>query len=199
MSDWTFTSARTLPSVSKQLDMMKAKQTQIDNLIYERGLIEKDLIDTIRTDYAKEPTYNIIYGCNYSKEFDEIQEYFEDKRKHKDTFNFIDHMIKTKLLDSNEEFKMVDVSALCGKGWDSRATYFNFIYEYKNRKYAICIPNYAGVNEIDYGYILDGTLIKYESSEHIWDLVAGDLEVEKVAEKFKKWLNENENKITKEK
>ena len=190
--DWTYNTPKKA-DVTERLTMMQYKQTQIDTLKYEKDLIEQDIINTIKNSYTYEEDYNIIWGGNYEQFFSEVKEHLKDKRKHKDTFNFIDNIIKTKLLDNHTEFELCEVIDFHGQGWVPDVTSYRVYYKYKDIKLEVAIPNFKVATVKDYEYLLAGTGILYQVSENVWNTIGYDINYKNVAEKFKEWIKDKIN------
>lgn len=198
-------------TVQERLDLMREKQKQIDNLTYERDLIEGDIAYQMCTVWSRDPAYNMI--CGVVPDFwDEIAGEYEKRKndeKYLQDINWVLKIVKRKLklpveTSSNFTFRYIEAMMFYGAGFGYKPcqailTFELHYFGYKPIKIKIEIPIYENVNIKDYEYELDGIQIFYAEKDNVWMLACCDLEYEKLADKFQDWLNtELQNILEKE-
>lgn len=194
-------SARTsaiLNGIDKRKELLKEKNEIIAKLEFEKALIKKDLADIVANEVKNSPLSlfpyvsesNILWETwrYYNKPEDvesNTQLSDEDKKKYKQSLDFVLGRIKDLILLNNNEFELYDVLMYnYGEG-------YSFYYRYKDKKIEVYIPNFSEVSTKNYESFLGGYGIRYEKSKCVWDLVTSGLDYKKVAEELKNWVNKN--------
>ena len=182
--------------IKQQLDLrierFQQKQKLIDELIYDRQLVQADIIDVIRTDIHNS-SYNILYGM-YDQVYTSVFQYFwhkddkewfktyqKDKKELKSVFEYALGRIKDAFFPQYD-FELVEIIDF----WYSAS--YEFHYKYKNQMIEITIPCFSHANKENYMYLLGGYRVLYQQDTHVWDTIASDLDYHKVAEQLQQWI-----------
>lgn len=186
--------------IQQQLDLrlerFKQKQTLIDELTYEKQLIEADIIDIIRVDIHNS-RYNILYGM-YDKIYMNVFRYFwhkddkewfktneEDETELKSVFEYALDIIKNAFFPQYN-FELVEVIDF----WYS--TSYEFHFKYKDKMIDIAIPCFSHANKENYMHLLGGYRVLYQEDKHVWKTIASDLDYHKVAQQLQQWIEEQQ-------
>lgn len=188
--------------INKRISRAKAKQEQIDELTYEKDLITKDIINTIRNDLCNSK-YNLFNGFKTSifdkawkyfwhkkdkKYWDEFKEEAKEKKKeYKSCFELITDYIKRHILSNDDTFELVEII----DSNFSRAYCFN--YKYKDQIIQLTIPMWHAADASNYREMLGGYRINYQSPryKHCWDFICCDIDYRKVSTVLADWVKDN--------
>lgn len=185
-----------LDDMNYRVEKLKEKEDKIDDLIYEKELITRDIAGAITTDICFS-RFNIYLGFKTSL-FEEALRYFwhksdttywkekpEEKKKCKNAFNFVREIIYQKLLKNNEEYKLLLITNYnFGKA-------YRFEFKYKNQIIEITIPMWERATCENFKEFLYGYQVLYRESEHVNILITHDIDPNKVADALEKWVKEN--------
>jgi hypothetical protein len=188
--------------INKRIAREKAKQQQIDELTYEKDLITKDIIDTIRTDLCNSK-YNLFSGFKtdifnkawrYSwhkkdKEYwgDDKEKARENKKEYKNCFELVTDYIKRHILSNDDTYELVEII----DSNFSRA--YCFQYKYKDQLIQLTIPMWHAADASNYQEMLGGYRLNYQSPryKHCWDFICCDIDYRKVSTVLADWVKEN--------
>lgn len=188
--------------INKRIAREKAKQQQIDELTYEKDLITRDIVDTVRTDLHRSK-YNIFYGFKtdifnkawryfWHKKDKEYWDEFKDeakakKKEYKNCFELVTDYIKRHILNNDDTYELVEII----DSNFSRA--YCFQYKYKDQIIQLTIPMWHCADTTTYQEMLHGYLLNYQSPKykHCWDFICCDLDYRKVAERLAEWVKDN--------
>lgn len=182
--------------IKQQLDLrierFKQKQHLIDELTYEKQLIESDILDVIKTDIHNS-SYNILYGM-YDKIYLSIWQYFwhkddkewfktheENEAELKSVYEYALDRIKDAFFPQYD-FELVEIIDF------GYSTSYEFHYKYKDQMIEIVIPCFSHANKDNYEYLLGGYRVLYQQSTHVWSTIAFDLDYHKVAQQLQQWI-----------
>lgn len=172
--------------VLEQIDLKEKRLTDKTNVItqleYEKRLIEKDIVDTIKTE-LNASSINIFRGFNPSL-LDDIWRWFANKDENKqleDTLDFILNIIKSKLLNNDDNFKLKNIIDFY------YSTAYQFIFDYKGQVIIVNIPVFANVTEKNKSYIMCGYMIQYTKNENVWSPITYGFDTDKISQDLKEW------------
>lgn len=176
--------------VLNQLDLKEKRLTDKTNVLsqlqYEKELIEKDIVNTIKTSlntssinifryFNSDLLSNIWRGwLNKDKEKD---------KQFKDNLDYILKIIKSKLLNNDDDFKLKDIYDF---GYSSA---YEFIFDYKSQEVLVYIPVFANITERNKPYIMYGYMIQYKQDEYTWITITRGFDTNKISQDLKEWLN----------
>lgn len=175
-------------ALDNRMEKHKVKLEAINNLIYEKNLIEEDICNVIREDLAG-CSYNLFRFFNasllsdawrYSRFKNEFEDE-EEKNKCKNSYEFVITQIKRNILREDNDFELI---AIVEYNYGDR---YEFEYTYKGQEITVSIPNYGIAKPKNYIDLLQGTILRYHESECVIGNLAHDLNYEKIAEELKKW------------
>lgn len=176
-------------NIKKKKEKIKQKQTLIEDLKYESGLIEQDMINNIKVDLYNS-SYN-LFVCVSASRFTDAQKYFRNNTSaeiKKQSFDFIIALIKENILKNNDDFKLKDISNY----FDGTA--FEFEYEYKNHTIRIDIPMYSSAYINNYNDLLYGYKLYLKTGSNVYELKFWDLNYKTFADSLEKYINDLEVK-----
>lgn len=179
----------TLSNLQQKQDFFKKKNTLIEELEYEKKLIQDDIISYIQTDINS--YFGMFSGLSdqmYSKFFHIFHQSKEERTKDdQGLYKMIINDITTKFLHSNKDFKIDDV-------YDYNfSEKYEFLFKYKKHRVYINIPQFSRANEKNYLDLLTGYNFGIEKNEHHWEVLYSSLRYEEVADFIAKWV-ENQSK-----
>lgn len=175
-----------------RIDRFKNKQHKINELTYEKELIENDIIDIIKTTVHSSKC-GLFWGMRDSI-FTDTWRYFwhkddnewseEDKTKFKTSYEYVIRTLK------EEFFKDYDVELVeVIEFWYGVS--YEFTYKYKNQTIRIEVPCYSMANKENYAYLLNGYRALYPENERSWSTIAYGIDYRDIIEKLHQWINEN--------
>lgn len=182
--------------IKEQLDLrierFKNKQHEINELTYEKELIENDIIDIIKTNVHSSKC-SLFWGLRDSI-FTDTWRYFwhkddnewneEDKTKCKTSYEYVIRTLK------EEFFKDYDVELIeIVEFWYGVS--YEFAYKCKNQIIRIEVPCYSMANTENYAYLLNGYRALYQENERSWSTIAYSIDYRDIIEKLHQWINEN--------
>ena len=172
-----------------QLDLKEKrladKTAILSQLQYEKELIEKDIIDTIKT--ALNVSCLNIFRYFNSDLLSDIWRGWLNKDKGKDkqfqsNLNYALNIIKSKLLNNDDDFKLKDIIDFC------YSAAYEFIFDYKGQEILVYIPVFANITQENKPYIMCGYSIQYRESEYTWTLITSGFDTIKISKDLKEWL-----------
>ena len=180
-------------TVQEKLAMLRDKEKQIETLKYERGLIEHNIGNQIKTEFVYKEEYNIFWAI-VPDFFERASTYLSNDKKeyknYKQDAAYIEKEIRKKLFKDNSDFKLVNIMTF-GMRLGAPAVYYECVFAVKgqpNVKFIVHIPQFQNADVECYENLLAGTYINasYKDSG-FWEFVAGDLEYKKTADGFAEW------------
>lgn len=175
-----------------RLERFKEKQHKINDLNYEKELIEDDIIDIIKVNLhysqctvfqgLQDKVFNDAWTYFWHKNDNEWSE--ENKIKLKTSFEYVTETLKEKFF-KNYDVELTEVIQF----WYGVA--YDFIYKYKNQFIQIKVPCYSMVNRENYAYLLSGYEVSYKENDHCWGHIASGIDYKDIIEKLHKWIDEN--------
>lgn len=189
--------------IDKRVKKLRNKEEEIDNLKYERDLVENNIVELIRDDLKLSGAINLFafydnelnlfetaakYG-NYTKNTAK-KDYFKSKEEQKDceqSFNFIDATIRHVFFKDNKKFKFAN--EVLNYDW---ATYYEFAYTINKKFIYVCIPVFANATLKNYKELLEGYKVKHLEKGIIDSIktISKNLDYNIVADELEKWINE---------
>lgn len=189
-------------TVEEKIELIHEKEKQINTLNYEKGLIECNIVDQMKTCWSVNPDYNII--CGLVPDFwNDISGKYEDRKgdkKYLETLNWILEIVKRKLqlpqeVALNYTFHYKESMLFYGAGLGCKPCHVELIFslhvvQYKPINIQISIPIYENVNIDDYKYELNGIQVHYSIDDsNIYELACYDVEYQQLANKFNDWMD----------
>lgn len=179
----------TLSNLQQKQDFLKKKNVLIEELEYEKKLVQDDIISYIQTDINS--YFGMFSGLSdqmYSKFFYIFHQPKEERTKEEQgLYKMIINDIITKFFHSNKDFKIDDV-------YDYNfSEKYEFLFKYKKYRVYITIPQFSHANEKNYLDLLTGYNFGIEKNEHCWEVLYSSLRYEEVADFIKNWV-ENQSK-----
>lgn len=185
--------SRRAQQVLNQIDLKEKrlanKETTISQLQYEKELIEKDIVSTIKTE-LNNSCLNIFRYFNPDL-LSRIWRDWINKDKEKDKANnkqfkynldYVLKIIKSSLLNNDDNFILKDILDFC---WSAA---YEFIFDYKGQEILVYIPVFANVTEKNKPYIMCGYMIQYKENEHTWTSITSGFNTTKISQDLKEWL-----------
>ena len=193
--------------INKRLEREKTKQKQIEELAYEKNLITKDIIDTIKYDLCNSK-YNLFWGLK-TEIFNKAWKYFwhkkdkdwwgEDKeeakkkkKEYKSSFDYVIDTIKRNILSNDDTYELTEIL----DSNFSRA--YCFQYKYKDQTIQLTIPMWHCADADTYQEMLRGYVLNYQSPKYkcCWDFICCDIDYRKVSIVLADWVKENAKEET---
>lgn len=178
--------------VLNQIELKEQRLTDKTNVItqlqYEKGLIEKDIVDTIKTELNN--SYINIFRYLNANLLGDIWRGWLSKEKDKQfkyNLDYVLSIIKSKLLNNDDDFKLKDILDFC------YSAAYEFIFDYKSQEILVYIPVFANITEKNKPYIMCGYMIQYKENEHTWTSITSGFDTNKISKDLKEWL-ENEQR-----
>lgn len=178
--------------VLKQIELKEQRLADKTNVItqlqYEKELIERDIVDTIKTELNT--SYINIFRYLNADLLSDIWRGWLSKSKDKQykyNLNYVLSIIKSKLLNNDDNFKLKDILDFC---WSAA---YEFVFDYKGQEMLAYIPVFANVTEKNKPYIMCGYMIQYKENEHTWTSITSGFDTNKISKDLKEWL-ENEQR-----
>ena len=176
-----------------QLDLKEKrladKTAVLTQLQYEKELIEKDIVDTIKT-ALNVSCLNIFRYFNSADLLSNIWRGWLNKSKDKQykyNLNYILSIIKSKLLNNDDNFILKDIIDFC------YSAAYEFIFDYKSQEILVYIPVFANITQENKPYIMCGYMIQYKENEHTWAGITKGFDIAKINQDLKEWLGEERN------
>ena len=188
---------KTAQQVLKQIELKEQRLTDkmatLSQLQYEKELIEKDITNTIKTE-LNNSYINIFRYLNANLLGDIWRGWMnKDKETNKEkdkqfkyNLNYILSIIKSKLLNNDDNFKLKDILDFC---WSAA---YEFVFDYKGQEILVYIPIFANVTEKNKPYIMCGYMIQYKENEHTWTSITSGFDTDKISKDLKEWLENEE-------
>ena len=187
-----FITKRLLDSLLSKQEKVINKNKLINDLSYEKDLIIKDIIESIKTQLSLS-TASLLYGANpiiyhdawmYFHNVDKIKE--ENREHYKQAFTQVVDMITRKILINDKQFKLCDILFV---GYDEEA--YEFKYNYGLQSFSIKVPIFEHANEQNYISMLNGCIIYYHKTESTYTQILHNIDINQLALDFKEWLQNN--------
>lgn len=189
-----------LENLNKRIKYFADKSEEIDKLIYERNLLELDLVRLAKEDIAGNFKLNIFAGLvsntilydAWKGSFDPSMENDltdEQKKEYKDGFEFVSEQINRRLWKNDPDFKFKKIIRC---DYDGHA--YEFHYDYKGLNIYLHVHNFDQVDLSTYREILKGYFIGYEKKSNYWSIAVRDPEWEKLHDKFIEWFDKGDRK-----
>lgn len=176
-----------------RVERFKNKQHEINELTYEKELIEDDIIDVIKTNVHNSKC-GLFWGIRDSI-FTDTHRYFwhkddnkwseEDKEKYKTSYEYVIETLKEKFFKDYNDVELIEVVEF----WYGVS--YEFTYKYKNQTIRIEVPCYSMANKENYGYLLNGYRALYAENEYSWNTIAYGVDYRDIIEPLHKWMDEN--------
>lgn len=173
--------------VLNQIDLKEKrltdKETVITQLQYEKELIEKDIVDTIKIELNN--SYINIFRYLTTDLLGNIWREWLNKEKDKQfkyNLNYVLSIIKSKLLNNDDTFILKDIIDFC------YSAAYEFVFDYKGQEILAYIPVFANVTEKNKPYIMCGYMIQYKENEHTWTSITSGFNTDKISKDLKEWL-----------
>lgn len=160
------------------------KKAAISQLQYEKELIEKDIVNTIKN--LHNSSIDIFSYCNPDL-LSNVWRGWGNKNKSKQLktdLDFVLNVIKLRLLNNDDNFILKEIIDFC------YSAAYEFIFDYKGQAILVYIPVFANINEENKQYIMCGYSIQYKQSEHIWDTITHGFDTNKISQDLKEWLKD---------
>ena len=184
--DTTNESKRT-QQILNQIDLkeqrLSDKMAAISQLQYEKELIEKDIVDTIKTD-LNTSYINLFRFLNPNLLSDIWREWLNksNDKQFKYNLNYVLNIIKSKLLNNDDNFVLKNILDFCF------SAAYEFIFDYKGQEILVYIPAFTNVTEKNKPYIMCGYMIQYKENEHTWTSITNGFDTDKISKDLKEWL-----------
>lgn len=180
---------RQAKQILKQIELKEQRLTDKTNVIaqlqYEEKLIEKDIVDTIKTE-LNTSSINIFRYFNPDLLSDIWRGWLskEKGKQFKDNLNYVLSIIKSKFLNNDDDFKLKDILDFC---WSAA---YEFIFDYKGQEILVYIPVFANATEKNKPYIMCGYMVQYKENEHTWTSITSGFDTTKISQDLKEWLED---------
>lgn len=178
--------------VLKQIELKEQRLTNKTNVItqlqYEKELIEKDIVDTIKTELNN--SYINIFRYLNADLLSDIWRGWMNKSKDKQfkyNLDYVLSIIKSKLLNNDDNFILKDILDFC------YSAAYEFIFDYKGQEILAYIPVFANITQENKPYIMCGYMVQYKENEHTWASITSGFDTNKISKDLKEWLK-NENR-----
>lgn len=174
--------------ILKQIELKEQRLTDKTNVItqlqYEKELIEKDIVDTIKTD-LNTSYINIFRYFSPNLLSDTWRKWINKStsKQFKYNLNYVLSIIKSKLLNNDDNFKLKDILDFC------YSAAYEFIFDYKGQEILVYIPVFANITQENKPYIMCGYMIQYKENEHTWTSITSGFDTNKISKDLKEWLN----------
>lgn len=173
--------------VLKQIELKEQRLTNKTNVItqlqYEKELIEKDIVDTIKTELNN--SYINIFRYLNADLLSDIWRGWMNKSKDKQfkyNLDYVLSIIKSKLLNNDDNFILKDILDFC------YSAAYEFVFDYKGQEILVYIPVFANITQENKPYIMCGYMIQYKENEHTWTSITSGFDTNKISEDLKEWL-----------
>lgn len=183
--------------INARIEKTNMKQAEIDNLLFEKGLIIGDIINIIKQDMSNSSN-NLFSWANLPELFSNaislpkekpVEELTEQEKKYSSARDMIIFTIRQELLSNDENFIFNDI-IVYGFG---EAYIVEFIY--KEQIVHVCVPIFQSANEKNYLTLLAGYQVLYQEGEYSWKTVSFGFNFQKISTDIKMWTE----KVNKEK
>ncbi len=189
------TKAYILAEFEKRTDRLKEKEKALEEIAYEKYLVENDIVNVIKEDvgmssinlfngFTPKLLHNAYLHGNGHK-YDEDTE--QDLKDRENSFNYVDLLIRRWFFLDNKDYKFAGEVI----DWNFSTSY-NFAYTIRGHKVWACIPNFAGVNEKNWREIMGGGyVVRYMESENTIGWIVSDMDYKKIGPALKEWVDEH--------
>lgn len=184
---------KTAQQILNQIDLKEKRLTDKTNAItqlqYEQQLIEKDIVDTIKTELSAS-CLNIFRYLNADLLSNVWREWInkdkeKDKEKNKQfkyNLDYILSIIRSKLLNNDDDFKLKNIIDFC------YSAAYEFVFDYKSQEILAYIPVFANITQENKPYIMCGYSIQYRENEYTWTSITSGFDTDKISKDIKEWL-----------
>lgn len=174
--------------ILKQIELKEQRLTDKTNVItqlqYEKELIERDIVDTIKIELNN--SYINIFRYLNADLLSNIWRGWLSKEKGKQfkyNLDYVLSIIKSKMLNNDDNFILKDILDFC------YSAAYEFIFDYKGQEILVYIPVFANVTEKNKPYIMCGYMIQYKENEHTWTSITSGFDTNKISKDLKEWLS----------
>lgn len=163
------------------------KTAAIAQLQYEKELIEKDIVDAIKTE-LNNSCINIFAYYNPGI-LGDIWRWWKNRDKEenkqlKASLDYILSIIKSKLLNNDDNFILKNI-------YDCNySSAYEFVFDYKGKEILVHIPVFSNITKENKPYIMCGYMVQYTKNENVWALITRGFDTNKISQDLKEWLNE---------
>lgn len=175
-----------------RVERLKNKQHEINELMYEKELVEDDIIDVIKTN-AHNSKCGLFWGvrdsiftdaCQYFWHRNDVDFDEQEKDRLKTPYEYVINTLKEKFF-KDYDVELVEVLEFWyGVGYE-------FIYKYKGKRIQLEVPCYSMANKENYVYLLNGYKVLYEEEKSHWKLITSSIDYQDIIEPLHKWMDEN--------
>ena len=183
--------------LKKRLEKLRQKQEVIDELTYEKKLLENDALSIIKDDLANS-RFNIFRMTNKTDLLWRAWRYFNCKKDgtlselgnddFESAFDFVKEVVEKSLIPDCIR-DSVTLKEFVDYGY---ASFYEFGYEYesdgKRLEFTISVPMFSSANDKNYMEILQGYTLKYSEKEGIIKHAFSEIDHTKFKNRLGEWI-----------
>lgn len=163
--------------INLYFDKIEDKKSKIEDLTFEKDLIEKDLIEQVKNlECAYEVRFTAFKPGRFALAFNHDKEALEEITKLMNYAFFDD--------DSDVEFIKI---IMFGYAWA-----YDFYYKYKDKVFVIRVPMFNTACKENIYYLLQGYTLYEQVSENIQNEIAESFNINIIKDAIKNWRKNND-------
>lgn len=162
-----------LNKINLYFDKIEDKKSKIEDLTFEKDLIEKDLIEQVKNlECAYEVRFTAFKPGRFALAYNHDEDAFEEIIK---LMNYV-------FLDNATGIEFVKI-IMFGYGWA-----YDFYYKYKDKIFVIRVPMFNTACKENIYYLLQGYTLYEQTSEHVQNEIVESFHTEEIKKTIKKWI-----------